>query len=611
MKIAPLLLIPVSSLETASTTAALLSAVGHRNVTHMENLIQGLAGESIQNPSWKLDTDIKSALDKIRDVFVSSIQASIRDAHRVEQNAHNCGTKTCFGACNHEYTNSIGVSCGKMEGEITDWQEKHEQCRELVYKSYKTMAIACAKLDCWCLPPLKCPYEDCLCQDVDNCHHDYETDKHGKAIEGAYESAVDHEYVAKKRHECVPHTKSSGDCAGHFGKWLSSTAQRYREAFKEWSGLHKACSTSYSEFLSVDLECDKTQRHFEASKCGQLRCQETTCNVEFSQCIESCWDQYNSAVKDLQCTEKDRKIDWSATKKIECYLNVLLYDFEAQLDLLKNCGTDKESCISERRTKMYGECQEICLEVDHDAKEGWPAVTTEYNKDGIFDGHCKVKGPENRTHDDEYHLGDSAYECDRNGDIVFTDHRAHASTIKEARAIESRCTEHLDIDFQIPSVRPCAPAPDPICDCVFHKLYYEKFDGHKQVSCITPHLCPAKMNGYGGGDDTCSCSHHTEGCHQAIEIKIAPPGPMDVCWPNGKDVEPQAELIWTEVYEHSEAWAYNRCPCQDCIGGYPEYNPPHQPECSGVHTPHIRDVSHGAYGAPMKPVHPPVDAYDA
>jgi hypothetical protein len=139
-------------------------------------------------------------------------------------------------------------------------------------------------------------------------------------------------------------------------------------------------------------------------------------------------------------------------------------------------------------------------------------------------------------------------------------------------------------------------------------LYYDKFDGLKQVGCITPHLCPAKMNGY-GADDTCTCAKHgQEGCHGAVEIMVAP----TECWPNGKTDDPddQAKLIWVEAFEHSEAWAYNRCPCQDCIGGYPQYNPPHQPECSGVHTPHIRDVSHGAYGTPVKPM-VPVDAYDA
>jgi hypothetical protein len=40
------------------------------------------------------------------------------------------------------------------------------------------------------------------------------------------------------------------------------------------------------------------------------------------------------------------------------------------------------------------------------------------------------------------------------------------------------------------------------------------------------------------------------------------------------------------VKEHSHAWGYNRCPCIECNGGYPEY-PPTTPgqECGkGAHT---------------------------
>jgi ketosteroid isomerase-like protein len=52
---------------------------------------------------------------------------------------------------------------------------------------------------------------------------------------------------------------------------------------------------------------------------------------------------------------------------------------------------------------------------------------------------------------------------------------------------------------------------------------------------------------------------------------------------------------WITVSEHSHAWAYNRCPCTDCVEGYPAYPPvPDYHQCgNGAHT----LVRGGAYGS--------------
>merc|ERR1719454_1141105 len=70
------------------------------------------------------------------------------------------------------------------------------------------------------------------------------------------------------------------------------------------------------------------------------------------------WERTNEA---KECLEKDRKIDWSATEKIECYVDVLLAK-PTKEDLLANCGT--EDCYSKYREHQYKQCNEICPEAD-------------------------------------------------------------------------------------------------------------------------------------------------------------------------------------------------------------------------------------------------------
>jgi len=505
MKIAPLLLVPVSSLETASTTATLLSAVGRRNVTHMEALIQGLADESTQQPGWKLDPDVTSALQTIRNMFVKSIQTALKDQHRTDQNAFNCFTKDCFGECNHQYSSSVGHNCHSMDQKCHSFGYAHDECRAEVYASYKTMAKACGELHCFDIPADPCPYEECLCPDVKTCH-----------TKTGYDG------------ECVART-SAGDCPGQFGKWLKRMITKYTSNYDAWLGYYQSCSATYSAFLKVDLECDKTQRQFEQCLCDQHRCEDSTCNIEFMQCSQQCWDRYEKLTCETECLEHDRKIDWSATKKIECFLDVLLHDYTKE-ELLSKCGT--ENCINDARSADYKECHTICTEVDHDAE--WPEVVC------TGDGHCQPKDcDENRTVSNHFLLGDDAYDCDINKACVFTQHRS-------TRGDEKRCTEHLDIDYQIPNVRKCTDPSPPICDESFLHKWYAKFDDVSKITCIND-CCP---------DDTMPEKEH---CHAPVDLETSYDG---------------ENFKWIHVTEHTNAWAYNRCPCQECGGGYPVYTAP-------------------------------------
>merc|ERR1719230_1049415 len=71
--------------SSSSTAANLMLAVGHRNVTQMESLVQELALESLSAPtgddgdkSQAYSADIQQALKAIRDQFVARIQNALQ-----------------------------------------------------------------------------------------------------------------------------------------------------------------------------------------------------------------------------------------------------------------------------------------------------------------------------------------------------------------------------------------------------------------------------------------------------------------------------------------------------------------------------------------------------
>jgi len=516
MKIAPLILASATALETASTAHNLLAAVGHRNATKMEALVQGLVEESISEPGWKFDQDIKDALEAIRSMFVLNIQKALKDQHKLDQEDLNEFTVTCFGNCNKDMCDGVD-HCQSMQKKCDGIAHGHVHCRHEVKGLYIHMAQSCGALHSFIQgwTDEECTPEKCLCPDLLWCHR----------REGAYA-------------ECEARDQG---CPSGYGSWLKRMIQKYTSGYAEWSHLYGECKTSYHAFLTADMACDATQKSFEQCMCEMNRCQQTTATVEHPACIAGCSASYKSKVKDSECLEKDRKIDWSATKKIECYVDILLHDYTKE-ELLSKCGS--EDCINKAREEDYRHCHTICLEVDHQGE--WPSIThmdltcAGLGSPVVVDGHAK------RAHSSQFLLGDDTFAFDMNGDAVFTMHRGLST-----REGEERCTEHLDIDYPVPPCLTPPPPPPPVCDAAFHKNWYFQFDDTSRITEIS---------------DCCMKNDAT--CFADINIGSSSDGHA---------------INYITVSEHSHAWAFNRCPCTECIMGYPAG--PAQPVCGmGAHT---------------------------
>jgi hypothetical protein len=515
MKIAPLIIASATALETASTANNLLAAVGHRNATKMEALVQGLVEESISEPAWKFDQDIKNALNLIKDMFVVNIQAALKDQHSTSQVELNTNTKTCFGGCNKDLCEGV-TKCQSMEKKCEQHHHMHMTCRHQVKVTYIHMAQSCGALhsfiqnwqDDVCTP------ESCLCPELTYCHKKSKDD-YGEEV-------------------C---TARNLGCPSKYGEWLMEMVNKYKAGFAQWEKFYKECKKSYHAFLTVDMQCDATQKGFEKCMCEMNTCQNTAVEVDFPACSQLCWDSYKEEVKNSECLEKDRKIDWSATKKIECYVDILLHNYTKE-ELLSKCGT--EDCINKAREEDYRYCHTICNEVDFEG--AWPEVISmDQSWEKACDGPIPVKvdGHPARPHTSQYLLGDAAYKHDLNGvEFVFTKHRGNGKT----RAEEERCTEHLDIDYPVPPCVGPPPPPAPVCDCNFHHKFYASFDVVTKIDSISD-----------------CCYKNGKTCFEAV--------PLDSC------TEPGVTLTEISVTEHSEAWAYNRCPCMECVEAYPEVPP--------------------------------------
>jgi hypothetical protein len=295
-----------------------------------------------------------------------------------------------------------------MTGECYKKRDEHVTCRTNVYALYKDMGKKCGKLHCFDPPKIDCEYDKCICPDLLNCHWGHKSD--GSDYDG---------WVKTDTLWCEP---TEGECKSGWGEWLKGVISKYEASWKQWYSLWEECSDAYRVFLYADVECDGIQRSFEKCMCEKSFWKGSICANDLKQCQFACHAGYEEEVASLQCQEKDRKIDWSATKKIECYLDILLHNY-TEGELLEKCGSN--TCVNVAREKDYKHCATICQHVDFDGDWGRPTCSDQVEP--CTKGHVyfeKGDGHEPRHPDGQYRLGDRHYEKDMNGPQVHTDHRS-------------------------------------------------------------------------------------------------------------------------------------------------------------------------------------------
>jgi hypothetical protein len=314
----------------------LLDVVGSRNVTQMSALIQNLVEETITDGSegYELDGEVKAALTMIKQALLGDIRGALKEAHCSDQKELH-EQILCFERCEIARTEG-GESCGSR-CEPKD----HKDCRDNLLELYKTHIADCRALDDYVLEFTKaeCPKFEKKC-----CLLGHTTWNCG----GLCESKI-----------------AALEVDDSLGTWINTQITKFEGAFNQWTILHKKCTAAYTAYVKKDAECDCKQAECEARNCEYDSCHFLNCEDSYNKCWGRCEGEYTRTNEAKECLEKDRKIDWSATEKIECYVNVLLEKPDNQT-LLDTCGS--EDCYNKYREIMYNKCNDVCVEVDFEGE---------------------------------------------------------------------------------------------------------------------------------------------------------------------------------------------------------------------------------------------------
>jgi hypothetical protein len=392
------LLMMKSSLSTESAQIEhFMKGIEGRNVTQMASLMQnlvesqlfgdGVTGEAASG-DIKLDADISDALKTIKQLLLGDIQRALQKEHSIDQTVVD-GLHTCWDACASAHVDDQR-QVDEMWGILKSSKHEHEACREVVHAKYIEKVKKCNELDLW-IDSLKCP----------ECYKE--------------ECVVVHD----------PANRKVGDMLQAHVTWAKAS-------YAEWQVRHAACAAAVREHEVIDTKCDRSQGSFESDTCNYRQALWTACNVNQMACCKRCSDHFDEEVNRVECAEKDRKIDWSATKKIECYIDVLMAS-PTDAELQAKCKADGKACINQWREDKYKSCEEVCTDVDFE--------TGEYS---IVNG-------------------------------VNTTHRKGSEH-------GNRCTLHLDIHF--PAKQPCPKCPPPItgpCEEPWIKAHYHEYDSKLPV----------------------------------------------------------------------------------------------------------------------------------
>jgi len=456
----------------------LLQSVGNRNVTQMSSLLQNLVEDVIDDDESVIADDVQNALDLIKQVLLGDIRGALTDAHCQDQkDLHDM--MFCFKDCEstkRRKDTGCGSECDNKE---------HNACRGDLLDLYHEHITACRALDQFvhkfATTPGLCPTGK-----GKECHLPHSTWECNLCV-----STID-KYTLHNTMET----------------YIKDQITLFENAYESWNSLHNSCKNSYNKYVEKDADCDCKQAECEDRDCLWQECLVDSCN-EFHGCWETCLTRHDEIEKNKECLERDRKIDWSATEKIECYIDVLIAKPDNKT-LLENCGTD--DCLNEYRKNMYKECHDMCVEVDFDGS--WSASDRR-------EGDIDVTGE---------------------GTIasVRTRHRA------DDAATEKRCTAHLDLDYQVPPCcQPCRTRPSAPCEG------QTELGDYTHLEQIPKSYMARKYGPFLSSDElTINERDILLACEAGLEVDLE-------C---GKEVA----KVSCEDEEHTKQYAYNLCICKTC-----------------------------------------------
>lgn len=275
-------------------TSDIVAALGAGASPEVASLmVEKLARSSVATNST-IDDDTKTALESLREMLVGTEQANIQVSHDADQNFLD-GQFSTIQVCGSSMSTSQGEDAA-AQSEIDTKRTTHADCRGVLGTLEDERDTACNAL-------------------------------------ASFEAGVSAPSCAKPGHDLM-------------ASWFAEHRTWVIAAEATWTTLNDACELAMTAYNTKDTTCDLNQGQFETNFCVWREQVHGTC-VTYENCFATALDNYANGQIAVQDREKGRKVDFTATEKIKCYIDVLLDD----------------SANDDRATKLQ-ECQQLCAAAD-------------------------------------------------------------------------------------------------------------------------------------------------------------------------------------------------------------------------------------------------------
>lgn len=257
----------------APDTSEIVAALGAGASPEVASvLVEKLARSSVETNS-SLDDDTKTALESLRAMLVDTEQANIQTNHVADQLFID-GEFSAIQGCGTSLTTDQGQD-DVLQGQINTKRTTHSECRVALDLLKTTMETDCGAL-------------------------------------ASFESTV---------------TVPSCTTPGHdlMAQWFVTHREWVIPNEIAWTNHNAACEAAKTAYNEKDAACDLDQGQFETNFCVFREQVHGTC-MAYENCFATALDNYASGQSDVQEREKGRKVDYTATEKIKCYIDVLLVD---------------------------------------------------------------------------------------------------------------------------------------------------------------------------------------------------------------------------------------------------------------------------------------------
>lgn len=319
------------------------------NASQMVGMVQESVRQRLRGDG--IDSNFKHLLQDVKDQLVKQIKDTLlketQDDEQLVGDLNNC-----FAQAKGKLTTDSAATATKKEA-VAKHRKDLKTCRARVYDLYVKKINACEALDNF-IANLQIP---------------------------VHQEQFDQECVWSEADQVGAHLKTGWT-------WFQNNHEL-------WKIRNKACVDAVKAYAEKDEECDDIQLEYEQSSCAHRQQQFNACNDHYMTACSTCSQQFDETVKQVECREKDRKVDWSAAEKTECYVNVILAS-PTTAELKASCDAaaadDEKECATQWRVNQYKACETLCQEVDYHNPDGYEVVdgvnTTHRSSDAAAENRC-------------------------------------------------------------------------------------------------------------------------------------------------------------------------------------------------------------------------------